>query len=192
MAYILSGLGWPGTAGPRYTRKEFPVSEKDLSLAQSVQLAVETEQKSVNFYRNAAQEASKEPIKRLFDGLADFEQLHYDQVVALSLSLQKEGKFLPYEGSSLSLPAQSAIEVSPRAREAVEATKLSLMDVITAAQNVETHASKSYSELANQVSDPDGQAMFRQLAKEEQQHLRLLTEVYWNLNDHGVIKWPSL
>jgi rubrerythrin len=168
------------------------VSEKDLSLAQSVRLAADTELKSVDFYRNAAQKASRESLKRLFNGLADFEQLHHDQVIALALSLQKEGKFLFYEGCSLSIPAQSAIEVSPEAREALEATRLSLMAVITAAQNVEVHAAKSYAELANQVSDPDGQAMFRQLAKEEQQHLRLLTDVYWNLNDHGVIEWPSL
>jgi rubrerythrin len=168
------------------------VSENDLSLAQSVRLAADTEQKSVDFYRNAAQETSKEALKRLFNGLADFEQLHYDQVIALTLSLQREGKFLFYEGCSLSIPAQTAIEVSPEAREALEATKLSLMDVITAAQSIETHASKSYSDLANQVSDPDGQAMFRQLAKEEQQHLRLLTDVYWNLNDRGVLEWPGL
>jgi rubrerythrin len=168
------------------------VGEKDLSLAQSVRLAADAEQQSADFYRNAAQEASNETLKRLFNGLADFEQAHYDQVIALTLSLQKEGKFLFYEGCALSIPAQSAIEVSPEARKALEATKLSLMDVITAAQNVETHASKSYAELANQVSDPDGQAMFRQLAKEEQQHLRLLTNVYWNLNDRGVLEWPAL
>jgi rubrerythrin len=131
------------------------MSEKDLSLAQSVRLAADTELKSVDFYRNAAQKASRESLKRLLNGLADFEQLHYDQVMALALSLQKEGKFLFYEGCSMSIPAQSAIEVSPEAREALEATRLSLMAVITAAQEVEVHAAKSYAELANQVSDPD-------------------------------------
>jgi rubrerythrin len=168
------------------------MSEQDLSLAQSMRLAADAEQKSADFYREAAKNASNAALERLFGGLADFEQLHYDQVIKLTRSLQKEGKFLFYEGSSLTIPEQAAIELPAEATDALEATKLSLMDVVTAAQNMETGLSKSYADLANQVSDPDGKAMFRQLAKEEQQHLRLLTEVYWNLNDRGVLKWPSL
>jgi rubrerythrin len=168
------------------------MSEQDLSLAQSVRLAAETEQKSIDFYREAAKNASKNVLTQLFNRLADFEQYHYDQVIKLTLSLQREGKFLFYEGCSITIPEQSAIELPAEATDALEATKLSLMDVVTAAQNMETGLSKSYADLANQVSDPDGKAMFRQLAKEEQQHLKLLTEVYWNLNDRGVLKWPSL
>jgi rubrerythrin len=168
------------------------MSGQDLSLAQSVRLAADAEQKSMDFYRNAAKNASNQVVERLFNGLADFEKLHYDQVIELTLSLQKEGKFLFYEGCSLTIPEQSAIELPAEAIEAFDATKLSLMDIVTAAQNLETGLSKSYADLANQVTDPDGKAMFRQLAKEEQQHLRLLTEVYWNLNDLGVLAWSGL
>jgi hypothetical protein len=46
--------------------------------------------------------------------------------------------------------------------------------------------------MAEQPSDADGKAMFQRLAKEEHAHLQLLTTVYWNLNDRGVLAWPKL
>ena len=167
------------------------MSEQDLSLAHAVQLAAEAEKQSRDFYRDAAQKAGNEAIQRLFNGLADFEQHHYDKVVELTLSLQKKGKFLFYEGYSLPIPAQSEIDMSKGAGDALGATKVSMMDVLTLAQNVEKQADKRYTALAGQTSDPDGKAMFQQLAKEEQRHLKLLTEAYWNLNDHGVLKWSA-
>lgn len=168
------------------------MSEQDLTLAEAVRFAAEAEKSAVAFYREAAEKASKEALVRLFNGLADLEQFHYDKVIELTLSLQKQGKFLFYEGCSLSIPAQSEIDFSQEAGEALAETQLSLMDVLTAAQNVEVGVSKRYTELAGMTSDPDGQAMFLKLAAEEQRHLRLLTDVYWNLNDHGVLKWPKM
>jgi rubrerythrin len=66
------------------------------------------------------------------------------------------------------------------------------MDVLTMAQDIEQQLDKQYSALAEQTSDRNGKAMFEWLAKEEQGHLKLLTTVYWNLNDRGVLAWPSL
>ena len=65
------------------------------------------------------------------------------------------------------------------------------MDILTMAQEIEKSASTKYKALAEQTSDKDGKAMFVQLAKEEQSHLKILTEVYWNLNDRGVWAWPG-
>jgi len=168
------------------------MSEQNLTLAHAVCLAAEAEKQAVAFYRDAAESAPKQALARLYNGLADIEQFHYDKVMELSLSLQKQGKFLVYEPSSLSIPAQSEIDFAQEAGEVLQSAKLSLMDVLTAAQNVEVGVSKRYTELASQTSDPDGRAMFLKLAQEEQRHLRLLTEVYWNLNDHGVLKWPKM
>ena len=167
------------------------MSEQELTLAHAVQMAAEAEKQSRDFYRDAAQKAGNEAIQRLFNGLADFEQHHYDKVVELTLSLQKKGKFLFYEGCSLPIAAQSEIDMSTGAGDALAATKLSMMDVLTLAENVEKQASKRYTDLAEQTSDPDGKAMFQRLAKEEQSHLDLLTEVYWNLNDRGVLSWSA-
>jgi len=168
------------------------MSEQNSSLAYALRLAAEAEKEAVEFYRDAGQKATKAALQGLFNGLADLEQLHYDKVVEMTLSLQKKGKLLFYEGCSLVIPAQSEIDFSQEAGDALAATKLSLMDVLTAAQNVEKSIGKRYTDLAEQTADPDGKAMFERLAKEEAKHLTLLTEVYWNLNDRGVLAWPSM
>jgi len=152
----------------------------------------EAEQEAAKFYRDAAQKAGNNALNRLFSGLADLEQLHYDKVVEMALALQKQGKLRAYEGSSLVIPEQSEIDLAKAAGDALDATKLSMMDVLTAAQKIEKAANKRYSELADQTSDRDTKAVFQKLAREEERHLRLLTEVYWNLNDRGVLKWPSM
>jgi hypothetical protein len=102
-----------------------------------------------------------------------------------------EEQFTVYEGYSALIPAQSEIKISGRAAEVLEARRVSLMDILTMAQDVEKAAGKKYAALAEQTLDKDGKTMFRQLAKEEQNHLRQLTEVYWNLNDRGVWAWPE-
>jgi rubrerythrin len=167
------------------------MSEQNLTLANAVRIAAEAEKQAVDFYRDAAQKMSNVVIQRLFNSLADFEQHHYDKVTELTLSLQKKGKFLFYEGCSPPIPAQSEIEMSQETADALAKSKMSMMEVITLAQKVEQQADKRYAALAGQTSDPDGKAMFERLAKEEQSHLRLLTEVYWNLNDRGVLSWSS-
>jgi rubrerythrin len=151
------------------------MSEQNLTLANAVRLAAEAEKQSVDFYKDAAQKAGNVVIERLFNNLADFEQRHYDKVAELALSLQKKGKFIFYEGCSLPIPAQSEVEMSQEAGNVLKATQVSMMDVITMAQNVEQQADKRYSALAEQTTDPDGKAMFQRLAKEEKNHLRLLT-----------------
>jgi rubrerythrin len=168
------------------------MSEQNLTLTDAVRHAADAEKQAVAFYRDAAEKASKKALAQLFNGLADLEQFHYDKVIELSLSLQKQGKFISYEGSSLSISAQSEIDFSKEAGETLAGARLSLMDVLTAAQNVEVGISKRYTDLAGMTSDPDGRAMFLKLAAEEQRHLRLLTNVYWNLNDRGVLVWPSI
>jgi rubrerythrin len=167
------------------------MSEQNLTLANAVLMAAEAEKQAVDFYRDAAQKAGNVVIERLFNNLADFEQHHYDKVTELARSLQKQGKFVFYEGCSLPIPAQSEVEFAQQGDDALKRAQVSMMDVITMAQNVEQQADKRYSALAEQTTDPDGKAMFERLAKEEQSHLRLLTEAYWNLNDRGVLAWSS-
>ena len=167
------------------------MSEQDLTLVDAIHLAMEAEKQSVTLYKDAAQKAANLAIERLFNHLVDFEQHHYDKLAELVTSLEKKNKFVVYEGYSTPIPAQSEVKISGRAAEVLEAKKVSLMDILTMAQNVEKSAGDRYAALAEQTADKDGKAMFQRLAKEEQNHLRQLTEVYWNLNDRGVWAWPG-
>ena len=168
------------------------MSEQNLTLVDAIQIAMEAEKQAVALYKDAAGKAANTVLEGLFVRLADFEQHHYDKLTELVASLRKKKTFLAYEGYSVPIPAQSEIKVSGEAAEILGGGKVSMMDVITMAQNVEEHAAKRYAALAEQTSDVDGKAMFETLAKEEQKHLRLLTEVYWNLNDRGVWAWSGM
>lgn len=172
-----------------YSTERITMSEQDLKLVDAIQMAMEAEKQASALYSDAAEKTANTVIQRLFTSLADFEKHHYDKLVELVASLQKKGKYIAYEGYPLPIQAQSEISISPKAMEILNAEKVSLMDIITLAQDAEKGAWKKYDALADMTSDPDGQAMFKQLAKEEQGHLRLLTEVYWNLNDRGVWSW---
>ncbi len=165
------------------------MNEQNLTLVDAIQIAMEAEKQAIAMYSDAAEKTVNIIIQKLFSNLAAFEQHHYDKLAELVASLQKKNRFIVYEGYPLPIQAQSEISVSSEAMEVLQAQKVSMMDVITLAQNAEKGAWRKYEDLAEQTSDADGKAMFKQLAKEEQGHLRLLTEVYWNLNDRGVWSW---
>ena len=168
------------------------MSEKDLTLVDAIQIAMEAEKKAAALYRGAAETARFSTLKTLFGGLADFEQHHYSKLTELAGSLRKAGKYIVYEAPGVSIPAQSEIEVPKGAVQVLDGKEMSLMGVLTLAQDVEKQADKRYAALAEQTSDPDGKAMFLQLAKEEQAHLKVLTGMYFDLNDRGVVSWPEL
>lgn len=168
------------------------MSEQDLTLVDAIQIALQAEKKAAAAYSDAAKNAPHVALEGLFNGLADVEQHHYDKVAELAASLQKKGKYIVYETPSTSIAPQSEVELAKDAADVLGGKKVSMMDVLTMAQNIEQQADKRYSALAEQTSDRDGKAMFQQLAKEERSHLKLLTEVYWNLNDRGVLSWSGL
>jgi len=52
------------------------------------------------------------------------------------------------------------------------------MDIITEAKKIEVIAEKTYSDLAEQLDDPDGHAMFVRLSQEEHNHYLILSDAY--------------
>ena len=168
------------------------MSEQDLNIVDAIQMALESEKRAVAAYSDAAKNAPHVALERLFNDLAGLEQHHYDKVAELAASLQKKAKYIVYDASSISIVPQSEIEIAGTAGDILGGAKVSLMDVLTMAQNIEQQLGKWYAALAEQTSDPDGKAMFEWLGKEEQSHLKLLTTVYWNLNDRGVLAWPGM
>jgi rubrerythrin len=161
------------------------MTHQDLNLADTIRIAMEAEQKAAALYGDAAQKTSNPLGQRLFNRLAEFERHHYDKLLALQESLREQGAFTEYEGEELSLPAPGEVEGIP------EPHKMSMMKIVTMAQEVERKAEERYVALAGQTTDPTGQAMFKRLAEEEQAHFRLLRDVYWNLNDHGTWSWSA-
>ena len=168
------------------------MSDQALTVVEALQMALESEKRAAAAYSDAAKEAPHVALAGLFKDLAGLEQHHYDKVAELAASLQKKGKYIIYEASSISIPLQSEIEIAGVAGDILGGKKVSMMDVLTMGQDIEQQLDKRYSALAEQTTDRDGKAMFEWLAKEEQGHLKLLTTVYWNLNDRGVLAWPAM
>jgi len=168
------------------------MSEQELNLVDAIQIALEAEKQSAAMYKEAAENAKDSVIKDLFSSLSSFEQHHYEKVNELADSLKKKGKFVVYEGYSLPIPAQSEIPMSEEAKKTLNAGKPSMMSVLTLAQEVEAQAVKRYTSMGEQTDDKEGKKMFGKLAQEEQQHLTLMTEVYWNVNNRGIWAWSGL
>ncbi len=64
-----------------------------------------------------------------------------------------------------------------------------MLDIISEAMKLEKKAEKIYSDLAAQLTDPQGHQMFSRLSKEERHHYDILSEAFWSLNQTGVWKW---
>jgi rubrerythrin len=66
------------------------------------------------------------------------------------------------------------------------------MMIITEAMVLEKQAENAYTDLAAQISIPEGHQMFLRFSEEEHNHYRILLDAYWSLNDRGTWKWRRL
>lgn len=153
------------------------------NLLDAIRVVKENERIAAKTYARAAEKITNPIGKQLFEQLSQFEQYHLDRVTALEKSLIEKGAYLSYEGRDFPLPPVFEI----KAVQDVE--RKSAISMITDAINLERLAEKTYADLADQVTDAEGHAMFRRLAEEEHKHFRILTEAYWTMTNLYVWKW---
>jgi len=152
------------------------------SLLDAIRIVKENERLAAESYANAAQKVNTLG-KELFVQLSEFEKFHYEKLTALEKSLEESGKFINYEGKAFILPPKLEIKFAD------EPEHRSLMDIITEAKKIEKQAEKVYSDLADQLEDPQGHAMFAKLSEEEHNHYLILSEAYWALNQNAFWKY---
>lgn len=104
---------------------------------------------AVESYANAAKKINTLG-KKLFEQLSEFEQLHYERLVALEKSLEEKGNFIHYEGKEFVLPPKLEIKF------AEEPERKSIVQIISEAMKIELQAKKAYIDLAAQLTDPQG------------------------------------
>ena len=156
------------------------------NLLDAIRIVKGNEKIASDKYAEAAKTISHPRGKELFTQLSNFEQYHYEQVSALEKSLEQSGDFINYEGKEFPLPPVFDIKA------AQDPNHKSIMTIIAEAIDLEKTAEKSYSDLAAQVTVPQGRQMFIRLAEEEHNHYRILNEAYWTLNELGVWKWTRV
>jgi rubrerythrin len=149
------------------------------NLLDAIRIVKENERLASETYANAAKQVSSLG-KELFVQLSDFEKFHYEKLTALEKSLEESGKFINYEGKALILPPKLEIKFAK-----VPEHK-SLMEIITEAKKIEKQSEKVYGDLAEQLDDPQGHAMFAKLSEEEHMHYVILSEAFWSLNQNSI------
>ena len=148
------------------------------SLLDAIRIVKENEKLAAETYANAAQKVSTLG-KELFIQLSEFEKFHYEKLTALEKSLEQSGKFINYEGRAMILPPKLEIKFA----EVPE--HKSLMEIITEAKKIEKLTEKTYGDLAEQIDDPQGHAMFVKLSEEEHMHYLILSDAFWSLNQNA-------
>jgi rubrerythrin len=145
------------------------------NLLDAVRIVKENEKLAMESYANASKKIN--PLgKALFEQLSEFEKYHYERLTALEKSLEESGQFINYVGKEFILPPRLEIKFVD------EPGRKSIMEIITEARKVETTAEKAYANLAAQLDDPQGHAMFVRLSEEEHKHYEILTDAFWSLN----------
>ena len=158
------------------------MTETNTTLLGAIRLAQEAERKAAFTYSSAAREATNPLVRRLFEQLAEFEDLHYEKLVELEESLRARGKFVAYdEGPRLIQVGSGEIaEIDP-------ARRTSAVKVLKLAMEAETKAEERYRALAEQTADPDGHRMFASFAEEEHNHYQVLRAAYYEVSNMALL-----
>ncbi|MGD2144834.1 MAG: ferritin family protein [Anaerolineae bacterium] len=156
------------------------MNNQDLNFLDAIRMAIGAEESAAAFYDEAAKKTMNPLGRELLGQLADFERYHHTKLLALEDSLCSNGACIMYQGRELEFPVPDEVE------KIKEADRMSAMGIIDSAIEIKRKAEERYAALAEQTSDPDGQAMFQRLAKEEHANRRVLEDAYWSLNDRGV------
>jgi len=153
------------------------------NLLDAIRVVKENERIASASYADAARRISNPMGKKLFEELSKFESFHYEKLTALEASLEEKGNFINYEGKEFPLPPTFEIKA------AQEPNSKSVMNIISAAIDLEKQSEKAYADLAMQTTDSQGHEMFSKLSEEEHQHFRILTDAYWTLTNLGTWHW---
>ena len=153
------------------------------NILDAIKVVKENERIASETYAQASKNLINPYARQLFEQLSEFEQFHFKMVSALEKSLIEKGAYLSYAGKDFPLPPIFEIKA------AQEANKKSAVSIVLDAIELERQAEKTYTDLAGQVADPEGHAMFSRLAEEEHKHYRILQDAYWSLNNMSVWKW---
>lgn len=152
-------------------------------LLEAVVAAKENERIASVFYADSATRISNPMGKKLFEQLDLFERYHYEKLSALEKNLREKEAFIKYEGREIPTPPRITIAADQ------DPNNLSVIAIIKKAIELEAVAERTYLQLAEETSNPDGHYMFSRLSEEEHLHYHILKEAYWSLNNSGQWEW---
>jgi len=149
-----------------------------------VKTAMEAEKDAYQAYAKAAKKTNNPKGRDMFQQLSEFEMNHYQKLKELLKSLQEQGEWILYEGTSLRKKT-----ISLKTQKSKGQDSLSDMDALTMAVREEKKAQAYYRSMADLTSDPRGRDMYKRLANEEALHEKLLNDQYYSIHNTGLWSW---
>ena len=156
------------------------MNDKHKGHIEAIEAAMEEERKAADFYRNGAAKSGSAAGQAFLNQLADFEEHHFTKLKELRDSLASAHGFIEYEGKVLEAAASAGGE-SERTEQKFD----DVLDILKLAIAAEEKAQQKYAELAAKTDDELGKRMFLKLAEEETHHRRILSDQFYQLNNHN-------
>ena len=145
------------------------MSESKKEVLDAIMQAIEIEKETFDLYTRAAHKTFNPAGKRIFIWLARTEEEHYLKLTELYNSYSDGERWVFYGGTTIPLDREGdhGAGLDTGDREALEM-----------AMEIEEKGIAHFEQLARTTADPDGKGMFKTLANEEREHLRVITEKY--------------
>ncbi len=150
----------------------------------AIDLGMDEEKKASDFYAEAAAKLPAGSGKTLFTQLSEFELGHYKALADLKASLTGESCYITYESALL-----EPVGVAGGPVQLEGDVQKTILDILTIGIRNEKKAGQAYRELAAEIEDPNGVAMFEKMAKEEDQHARILEDQLYDVKNKGELVW---
>jgi rubrerythrin len=144
------------------------MSEAGKAVLDALMRGMEIEKETFDFYTRAEQKTFNPEAKRVFRWLAKSEESHYLKLTELYNSLDESGRWVFYGGPTISLEPQGAGGGVGFETSDIEALHLAL--------DVENKGIAYFDELLTRTTDPDGRGMIQSLRREEEEHIRVISE----------------
>jgi rubrerythrin len=144
------------------------MSEPVKAVLDALMRGMEIEKETFDFYTRAEQRTFHPEGKKVFHWLAKSEESHYLKLTELYKTLDQNGRWVFFGGPTISL--------EPQREGAAVGFDTSDLEALRLAQEVEKKGIAYFNELLGHTTDPDGRSMLEALRREEEEHLRVISE----------------
>jgi rubrerythrin len=145
------------------------MSESRKEMLDAIMQAMEIEKETFDLYTGAEQKTFNPAGKRIFRWLARTEEEHYLKLTELYNAYSAGERWVFYGGSTISLDPEEGHGAGFDTGD---------LEALEIAMAIEKKGIVHFDQLAGKTADSDGKQMFKTLAAEEREHLRIITEKY--------------
>ncbi len=145
------------------------MSESKKEVLDAIMQAMEIEKETFDLYTKSEQKTFNPAGKKIFRWLARTEEEHYLKLTELYNSYSAGERWVFYGGTTISLDLEGDHGAGMDTGD---------LEALEIAMEIEKKGIAHFDRLARATTDPDGMGMFKTLADEEREHLRVITEKY--------------